>query len=189
MSMNSGNDTSLLDLFLQELGKILSPAGEALRLQGELDVNSLEETDAAAERAGYEVCYVDLPDKVSGFADTIEGKLHIVLNRAKSRQNLEYTLPHELGHCVLHLNPSHRTGQSGLAGIGIAEFQANLFATTWVSSLGNDRQREHMLTDNRESRAAVAACIILTLALAVIALLAWLYSKLFDTERLVPSEA
>lgn len=187
--MNRGNDISLLDLFLQELGKIWSPAGEALKLQGMLNVNSLEGTAAAAERMGCEVCYADLPDKVSGFADIIEGKPHIVLSRAKSLQNLQYTLPHELGHCVLHLNPSQRTGQSGFAGIGMAEFQANLFATTWVNSLGNDRQRGEMLTQNRESSAAVVGCFILTLALAVFAILAWLCSKLFDAPRLVPSEA
>ena len=187
--MNPGNDISLLDLFLQELGKIWSPAGEALRLQGELTVHSLEETAAAAERAGCEVCYVDLPDKVSGFADTIEGKPHIVLNRAKSRQNLEYTLPHELGHCVLHLDPTQNSGQSRFPNIGTAEFQANLFATTWVNSLGNDRQREDMLANNRDSRAALVGSFILTLALVVIAILAWLYSKFFDAQRLVPSEA
>ena len=187
--MNPGNDISLLGLFFEELTKIWSPAGEALRLQGELNVHSLEETAAAAGQLGCEVCYVDLPDKVSGFADIIEDKLHIVLNRAQSRQNLEYTLPHELGHCVLHLNPSQRTGQSGFASNGMAEFQANLFATTWVNLLGNDRQREDMLANNRESSTAVAGCFIMTLALAVIAILAWPCLKLFDAQRLIPSEA
>ena len=47
----------------------------------------------AAGRAGYEVAYVDLPTKVSGFVEVMAGKPHIVVNRAKSRSTSKYTSP------------------------------------------------------------------------------------------------
>ncbi len=182
--MKPDNNASTSDLLLQGVAKIWSPAGEALRLQKDLNVHSLAETASAAERAGCEVCYVDLPEKVSGFADMIDGKAHIVLNRSKSRQNLEYTLPHELGHCVLHLNPSRDDGDTELPEMSTAEFQADLFAVTWVNWAGNDRQREELLKENRESSTAVVMGLILTVALIAVAIIAWLCSKRFDARRL-----
>jgi IrrE N-terminal-like domain len=186
--MKPGNDISTFECLLLGVGEIWSPAGEALRLQKDLNVHSLEETAAAAERAGCEVCYADLPEKVSGFADIIEGKAHIVLNRAKSRQDLEYTLPHELGHCVLHLNPSRNPSQSGFPEMAMAEFQANLFASTWVNWLGDDRQRKEMLTGNRESSTAIVMSLLFTLVLVAIAIIGWVCSKLFDVPRLTTNE-
>jgi len=187
--MMPGTDISMFDCLVQSVGEIWTPASEALRLQKELNLHSLEETAAAAARTGCEVCYVDLPEKVSGFADIIDGKAHIVLNRAKSLQDLEYTLPHELGHCVLHLNPSRNPGQPSVTDLGIAELQADLFASTWVNWLGDDKQREEMLTRNRESSTAVFTSLLLTVALVAIAIIAWVCSSLFDSQRLVPSEA
>jgi len=187
--MKLGNEIFTFECLVQGVAEIWSPAGEALRLQKELNVHSLEETAAAAERAGCEVCYVDLPEKVSGFADMIDGKAHIVLNRAKSRQNLEYTLPHELGHCVLHLNSSRESDQSRIPVLGVAEFEADLFASTWVNWLGDDKQREQMLTGNRESSIAIVTSLLLTLAFVAIAIIAWFYSKLFEVPRLAVDEA
>jgi hypothetical protein len=189
MTIRPENDISLFDIFLQSLTKITSPVEEALKLRETLNVKSLEETAAAAQRAGCEVCYADLPESVSGFADIIEGKPHIVLNRAKPHHNLEYTLPHELGHCVLHLNPAHRIGQREPQDIQTAEFEAHLFGATWVNSLGNDRQRDELLAENREASAASLGCFLMILALAVIAILTWVYSKLFDAQPLVLQEA
>jgi hypothetical protein len=189
MSIKPENDISLSELFLQALTKIMSPVEEALKLREAFNVQSLEETAAAAERAGCEVCYVDLPKSVSGFADNIEGKPHSVLNRAKPRKDLEYTLPHELGHCVLHLNSAHAIGQRESRDIRTAEFEANLFGAAWVNSLGNDRQRDELLVENREAGAASVGCFIMMLAVVVIAILAWVYSKLFDTQPLVLQEA
>jgi hypothetical protein len=187
--MKPGNDISMFGCLVQGVGEIWSPASEALRLRKDLNVQSLEETAAAAERAGCEVFYVDLPKKVSGFADIIDGKAHIVLNRAKSQRNLEYTLPHELAHCILHLNSSRNPGQPRVPNLGIAEFQADLFASTWVNWLGDDKQREEMLTGNRESSIAIVTSLLLTLALVAIAIIAWVFSKLFEVPQLVVHEA
>jgi hypothetical protein len=189
MTIKPENDISLFDVFLHGLTKITFPVEEALKLRDTLNVKCLEETGAAAVRAGCEICYVDLPNSVSGFAAIIEGKPHIVLNRAKPREDLEYTLPHELGHCVLHLNSAHAVGQREARDIRMAEFEAHLFGATWVSLLGNDRQRDELLAKNRGASAASVGCFIMMLAVVVIAILAWVYSKLFATQPLVLQEA
>jgi hypothetical protein len=189
MNVKPENDISLFDIFLQGLTKILLPVEEALKLREALNVHTLEETAVAARRARCEVSYVDLPEKVSGFAAIIEGKPHIALNRDKPRKDLEYTLPHELGHLVLHLNPAHGIGQPECRNIPKAEFEAHLFAATWVNSLGNDRQRDELLAENREASAASVGCFIMLLAVVVIAILAWVYSKLFNAQPLILQEA
>ena len=189
MTIKPENDISLFDIFLQGLTKIMSPVEEALKLREALNVQTLEGTAAAAERAGFEVCYADLPEKVSGFADNFEGKPHIVLNRTKPRKDLEYTLPHELGHCVLHLNPAHGIGQRESRDIQMAEFEAHLFGAAWVNWLGNHRQRDELLAENREASAASVVCFIMMLAVVLFAILAWGCSKLFDTRPLLLQEA
>jgi hypothetical protein len=187
--MTPGNDSSVFEDILQGLMKALSPAEKALRLQKELNVQALEETAGAAERVGCEVCHVDLPEKVSGFADIIEGKPHIVLNRAKSQQNLAYTLAHELGHQVLHLSPSRDASELRSLIPGAAELEADLFAVTWVNWLGTDRQREEMFAESRESSAAVVVPLILVLAMVAVAILAWVCSEVFNAQRLALREA
>lgn len=189
MTTKVKNDISMLDILLQSLTKITSPVEEALKLRVALNVQSLEETAAAAERAGYEVCYVDLPKKVSGFAQIIEGKPHIVLNRAKPSKDLEYTLLHELAHCVLHLNPASGIGQRESRDIQMAEYEAHLFGASWVYWSGNQRQRDELLTQNREASAASVACFFMMLAMVVIAIVAWICSKLFATQPLIPQES
>jgi hypothetical protein len=187
--MKAENKASASDLVFHAAAKIWSPATEALKLQRELNLHSLEETAAAAERVGCEVCYVDLPKKVDGFADIIDRKAHIVLNRSRSQQNLDYTLPHELGHCVLHLAPARTLSDHGLPEIGTAEFQADLFAATWVNWLGNDTQRRELLGENRGSAAAVMTALFLTLALFVVAFVAWLFSEPTHARSLASSQA
>jgi hypothetical protein len=84
---------SSLEVMLEGLEMIWAPGAEAVKVQQALGVRSLADMTAALERAGYEVCCVDLPERVSGFAKVIEGKPHIVLNRAKSAEHLQYTIP------------------------------------------------------------------------------------------------
>ncbi len=180
---------SIAEMLLRGLDTIWSAAGEAIKLQEELNVCSLEETASAAERAGCEVCYAGLPEKVSGFAKVIEGKAHIVLNRAKSPLNLQYTLPHELAHCVLHMDASRDARQPRLAPKGAIEFEAHLFAASWVTHLGNAQQSREVLVANPESLATVLGGFILTLAFVVIAIIAWVCSNLFSAGPLALPEA
>ncbi len=147
--MKLESEMSGSEIMLKILGVIWTPAMEARRTQKEFNVCSLGETSAAAGRAGYEICYADLPAKVSGFAMSIAGKPHIVVNRAKSREHQQYTIPHELGHHVLHLNPSRNPDQFVLTtDEDMAEFQAHMFAAAWVMNVADDKEREDVLRQN-----------------------------------------
>jgi hypothetical protein len=132
---------------------------------------------AALDRAGYEVCYVDLPDKVSGFAKIIEGKPHIVLNRAKSEEHLLYTMPHELGHHILHLDDS-RDIQQKLPYAHLTEFQAHQFATLWILYLANDKEREDVLSQNPEWLMIGFISLLMTAGAIVLPLIAHLLLSL-----------
>ena len=180
--MNPETETPVLDAFLTGLGLIWSPGMEAAKLQCEWNAHTLEETASAAERAGYQVCYADLPDKVSGFSDVVEGQSYIVLNRAKSRDDLEFTLPHELGHQVLHLKPSRRNCLSQAPGTNSEEFEANLFATTWVMWAGNEKQRQELVRENREAAATIISSCLQTIFLVVVAVIVCIGSKPFPAQ-------
>ncbi len=100
---------------------------------------------------GYEVCYVDLPDKVSGFATVIAGEPLIVVNRTKPKHHTHYTVSHELGHHLLHLNPSRHFNPSGLSSTeDLHEYQVHMFASTWV----------WFASDRNEEREAVSKVLV-----------------------------
>jgi Zn-dependent peptidase ImmA (M78 family) len=170
--MNTGERMSSLGIVLQCLGKIWEPAGEAFRVQNDLGVRSLEETTGALERAGYEICHVDLPGKVSGFAQVIADKPHVVLNRAKSKQELQYTVPHELGHHILHLNAVDDFDPDGFPRIGNAELEAGLFATSWLFCLDEDKQRNVVLLRNPEISRTLSIYFLLSVMIVLFGLLA-----------------
>ena len=176
--MKSETELSGLEIVVEVLNIIWMPAAEALRVQNDLNVHSLNETSAAAQRAGYEVCHVDLPAKVSGFAEVIGGIPHIVVNRAKSLEHQQYTVPHELGHHVLHVNPSRNPVPSVLSIKGMEEFQAHMFAVMWVMRVADGKEREDVLKQNPES-AFLILSIFMTVGIIVVALLAYLWSRLF----------
>jgi Zn-dependent peptidase ImmA (M78 family) len=173
---------SSLQAVLESLELIWAPGAEAAKVQQALGVRSLADMAAALERAGYEVCYVDLPERVSGFAKVIEGKPHIVLNRAKSAEHLRFTVSHELGHHVLHLDAS-RDPQTGLPSEGIAEFQAHQFATLWVLLVANDKERQDVLNQNPEWLLVGATSLLMTAGVILIPLIAHLWSSLSGLPR------
>lgn len=180
--MRSDVKGSSLDMVLEGLGLIWNPGVEALKLQRELGVRSLEDVPAAAERAGYEICYADLPMNVSGLATVIAGKPHIVVNRAKSPQHRKYTIAHELGHHVLHVNPSHEANKLGLPTEGLAELQAHMFASTLVVRVAKDGEREDVLKHNPESFAMLFASLFMSAAIILIPLLVYLWSRIFHKQ-------
>lgn len=166
--------------FVVELLKIIwMPAAMALRVKKDLDVHSLNETSAAAERAGYKVCYVDLPPNVCGFAEVIGGRPHIVVNRAKPAERQQYTLSHELAHQVLHANPSR--SPSPLSIEGMEEFQAEIFALVWIMRLARGKERENVLRQNPESAEVIFLAIAITGGILATALLGYLWSRLVRT--------
>ena len=173
---------SSLQAVLEGLEMIWAPAAKAMKVQQSWGVRSLADMPAALERAGYEVCYVDLPDRVSGFAKLIEGKPHIVLNRLKSAGHLQYTMPHELGHHVLHLDES-RDPQPRLPSADLMEFQAHQFATLWILHLTNDKEREDVFGQNPEWLMVGFISLLMTAGVIVIPLIAHLWSSLRGLPR------
>ena len=166
-----------LEAMLERLEMIWAPGAEAVKAQLALGVRSLADTPAALRRAGYEVCCVDLPERVSGFAKVIEGEPHIVLNRAKSAEHLQYTMPHELAHHVLHLDKS-RNPQRRLPSADLLEFQAHQFATLWILLLANDKEREDVLGQNPEWLMIGLISLLMTAGAIVIPLIAHLLLSL-----------
>jgi hypothetical protein len=166
-------------MVLELLGLIWTPAIKAMLVRRDLKVRSLAEISGAAERAGYEVCYADLPANVSGYADLIEGKPHIVVNRTKSPEHQQYTLLHELGHHILHLNPAHTPGELVHGVDGMADFQADMFAVGWIMSCRVDgRKRQDVLNQNPESSIVVFFAGSMTVLILGVALVACLWSRI-----------
>lgn len=162
--MKMGEKVSRLGIVLECLCGIWEPAGAALRVKHALGVRSLADTTGALGRAGYEVSSVDLPEPVSGVATIIGDRPHIVLNRAKCQEELQYTLLHELGHHTLHLQPIHAY-DLGFPGADEAELEADLFAAAWLFFLRNNRQRNAVLLRNPEISKILPMYLLLSVML------------------------
>lgn len=169
--MKMGEKVSILEIVLHCLCRMWGPAGVAFRVQRDLGVHSLEETTGALGRAGYEVCFVDLPEPVSGFAAIIADRPHIVLNRAKSQEELQYTLPHELGHHKLHLKPVRDYDPLGFPGADEAELEADLFAMSWLFFLSKDKQRNTTLLQYPEISRTLVSYFFISAVFVLCALL------------------
>jgi Zn-dependent peptidase ImmA (M78 family) len=178
--MISDAELSPFAIVADALGMMFNPGVEALKLQRDFDVESVEDIPLAAERAGCKISYVDLPVNASGFAKVIEGKAHIVVNRAKPSRHNKFTIAHELGHHVLHINPRHDGGQASLLTNNMAEYEANMYATMQVGTVTHGEEQEEMLTHNPEMRSTLAISIFVTLAAILIALIFWVCSRLFQ---------
>lgn len=177
--MTEGATPFTVEYVLKEVVKIWTPAGEALRLQNEMNVRSLEQTCAALEREGYEVHRADLPMAVSGCAAVVGGRRYIVVNRYESQAQQQYTVSHELGHHVLHLNPSSPVeGLEPSDGID-NEFQADQFASVWLMWGTKLEQREEVLRRNPRASAVLSASVMATVLIVVSSLLFYVCSRLF----------
>ena len=169
--MKMGEKVSSFGIFLQFLWRIWEPAGVAVRVKHALGVRSLEETTGALGRAGYEVCLVDLPEPVSGFAAIIADRPHIVLNRDKSQEDLQYTVLHELGHHTLHLKPDRDYDPLGFPDLDDAEREADLFAAFWLLFLRDTRQRNAVLHWDPEISKILGFHLVLSVMIVFCALL------------------
>jgi Zn-dependent peptidase ImmA (M78 family) len=169
--MKMGEKVFNFGIVLQFLWRIWEPAGVAFRVKHALGVRSLEETTGALGRAGYEVCSVDLPEPVSGVAAIIADRPHIVLNRAKSQEELQYTVLHELGHHTLHLKPVRDYDPLGFPGSDDAEREADLFAAFWLLFLRDSRQRNAVLLWDPEISKILAFHLVLSVIFVLCALL------------------
>jgi Zn-dependent peptidase ImmA (M78 family) len=179
--MKPNIEISASDFLIESLERILKPGMEATKLYSDCSVRTLDDIPRAAERAGCEISYVDLPEKISGFAQVIEGQSHIVVNRAKPPMHSNFTIAHEFGHHVLHSNPSHGADQGRLLTDSETEFEANLFSATLVTAVTNQKEQDEMLRYNPEIRSTLAISVFGTLLAILMALTIWICSHLFRT--------
>ncbi|MGA7294258.1 MAG: ImmA/IrrE family metallo-endopeptidase [Terriglobales bacterium] len=153
----------------------------AIELRRDHNIQAIEDIPAAAQRAGCQISYVDLPTKVSGFAQVIEGTPHIVVNRAKSLSHTRFTIAHELGHHQLHLNPSRNNDQAAQLPNTAAEFEANTFATILVATTTSGERQEQMLAHNPEMQSTAVVSLFATLVVILMAVVIWICSRLFGS--------
>lgn len=170
--MKSPNEIPISEIVVKVLESIWLPAVKAAQLQKELNVRSLEETSAAARRAGFEVSYADLPHNVSGLVTPIGGKPHIVVNRGKSAEDQQYTVLHELGHCLLHVTPSPLADLPVSEIEGLADFQADIFAVMWIMRTEDNQKRGEMLKENPEVAVVTLVAGGMTVGILIFALIA-----------------
>jgi len=109
-------------------------------------------------------------------------------NRAKSPQHQQYTVAHELGHHVLHLNPSRDSQQLEVSNKDLAEAQAHLFAATWLALVTNDKEREDVLRQNPEAFFIPAFSLLATLVIIFIAALDHFWSRFSPARLSSPGE-
>ncbi len=139
--MKSDVEFSVFDILGQSLERLWKPGMEAIKLRLNHNVQTVEEIPFAAERAGYQIPYVDLPMRVSGFSQVIEGKPHILVNRTKPPSHTTFTIAHELAHHQLQLNPSRNNDQAAQPLNTATEFEANMFASVLVATTTSDSSK------------------------------------------------
>jgi Zn-dependent peptidase ImmA (M78 family) len=178
--MKAKIEISSFEVVVESLGVIWNPGAEALKLRQDFDIQSVDDIPLAAERAGCEISYVDLPVKVSGFAQVIEGKPYIVVNRDKPPTHKKFTIAHELGHHRLHRSQTQGDNPDLLTE-STAEFQANMFAATLATAVTSQEERGEMLAHNPEMRSTLAVSIFASFLVILTAFVVWFCSHLFRT--------
>jgi Zn-dependent peptidase ImmA (M78 family) len=186
--MKPNVEISASDFLIESLERIWKPGMEATKLYSDCSLRTLDDIPRAVERAGCEIFYIDLPEKISGFTQVIEGQPHIVVNRAKPSMHSNFTVAHELGHHVLHSNPLHSADQGHLLSDSETEFEANLFGATMVMTVATQEEQDDMVRYNPEIRFTLAVSIFGTLLTILVALAIWICSHLFRTRDLASIE-
>lgn len=171
--MSPNTEIFIFKILAESFGPLLQPGADAIHLQRKLNIRSVEDIPLAVERAGYEITYVDLPTKVSGAAQVIEGSPHIMVNRTKSSLHKTFTIAHELGHHQLHLNPLRDTDQKAQVPNSTREFEENMFGTMFVAPLTSGEKQEQLLAHNPEIRSSLTVCVVATLVAILMAVVIW----------------
>jgi len=169
--LNLESDFSTFDIIVGSLGKIWAPSFEAHKIGQALNVSFAESLAASAEKAGFEVTEVDLPENVAGLAAIIAGKPHIVINRRTTGRYRDFTVAHEWGHHHLHLNPARDTTSLVVSPTEeMKEFEANLFASSLIVFLTAESEREDFQKQNPE----FGRSLVMPMMLSVVAIFATL---------------
>lgn len=177
--MNSDNGFSTA--LFETLNVIWAPTAEAYRSLKDFGGLSLKDAIAAVEQAGYVVDFADLPQAVGGFAKIIEGRPFIVVNRARPAQDQLYTLVHELGHAVLHLDPQRKPSENTPFGNDMAEFQAHIFAVAGTMLLAKGGRWHDLLKQNPDGAAVLFAATVISGGVLALGLIGHLWSRFSGT--------
>jgi len=177
--MKPDGEISVFDILGESLGVIWKPAMKAIKLRLEHNIQAVGDIPVVAQRAGCQISYVDLPVRVSGFAQVIEGTPHIVVNRTKPPSHTTFTIAHELAHLELHLNPSRNNDQPAQPPNTATEFEANMFASVLVATTTSGEQQEEMLAHNPEMRSSVAVSVFATVLAILMAVVIWFCFRRF----------
>jgi len=174
--MKPNSEIPVWKAILEGLALIWSPGMEAIKLQLESNVQSVEDISIVASRAGYELHYADLPANVGGLA--IENTPYIAVNRAMPRHHQAYTIAHELGHQVLHLTPAQESQPPLGEFKHLGEFQANMFASILIFGVTNDADREAIIRQNPEAMLVPVAASFITIVGLAVAVIFYFGSRL-----------
>jgi Zn-dependent peptidase ImmA (M78 family) len=177
--MMPDGEISVFDILGESLGVIWKPGMAAIKLRLDQNIQAVEDIPIAAQKVGCQISYVDLPTRVSGFAQVIEGTPYIVVNRAKPLSHIRFTIAHELGHHQLHFTPSRNNAQAAQAPSNVTEFEANMFATMLVATTTSGEQEEQMLAHNPEIRSTLAVSVFASVLAILVAVVFWFCSWLF----------
>jgi Zn-dependent peptidase ImmA (M78 family) len=186
--MKPNIEISAFDFLIESFERIWKPGMEATKLYSDGSIRTLDDIPRAAVRAGCKISQIELPEKISGFAQVIEGQPYIVVNRAKPVMHSNFTIAHELGHHVLHSNPLRNADQANLLTDGETEFEANLFGATLIAAVTTQKEQDDMVRYNPEIRSALAVSIFGTLLTILMALAIWICSYLSRTRDLALTE-
>lgn len=149
---------------------MFEPMLESARVQSALNVRTWADTPKAIQDAGYMICPADLPARVSGAAVCLGDDRLIVVNRCQSAERQRFTAVHELAHHAMHFGPSADASAPALTP-AMKEFQADLFATSWVDRTASGSERTAVLEENPESKmlgsVLFAAAIVFAVALVI----------------------
>ena len=177
--MKPDGEVSIIGILGESFGILWKPGMEAIKLRLDHNIQAVDDIPVAAQRAGCQISYVDLPMKVSGFAQVIEGTAHVVVNRAKPLTHTRFTIAHELGHHQLHLTPSRNEDPVAQPPNNATEFEANMFATILVATTTSGEQQDEMLAHNPEMRSTLVVSVFATLIAILMAVVIWSCFLLF----------
>jgi hypothetical protein len=183
-TMTKNTEPSPFELLMKAITKAAVPVSEANRLSQQMNVRSLEDTCGALKESGYQIVRADLPSAVRGFAQVICGQPYIVTNRCDCCDQHRYTVAHELGHHVLHVNPSPAITELGLPAENLEdrEFRANQFATAWFTQTATPEQQERFFQKDPElsfkSDDPMMGVVFMILSFAILYVCVRLFSKI-----------
>jgi hypothetical protein len=110
----------------------------------------------------------------------VDGRRYILVNRYESRVRQQFTVAHELGHHVLHLNPSPTAELAGFAEGTDQEFQADQFASVWLIWGTKPEEQGELLRRNPRAGMVLSVSVMATVLMILVPIVFYLCSRMFS---------